>query len=52
MAGVGRGAVHPDNTRALRCYAGAGFTPVPAADAEEWNRAQPVGYALLRHTAA
>lgn len=44
--------VHPDNTRALRCYAAAGFTPVPAADAAEWNKAQPVAYAWLRHTPA
>lgn len=44
--------VHPDNAAALRSYAGAGFTPVPAAEAEEWNRGQPTRYVWLRHTAA
>ncbi|HKD97062.1 MAG TPA: GNAT family N-acetyltransferase [Micromonosporaceae bacterium] len=44
--------VHPDNARALRCYAGAGFTPVSAAEADEWNRAQPVAFVWLRLAAA
>ncbi len=40
--------VHPSNAGALRCYAGAGFSPVPPAEADEWNRGQPVPYAWLR----
>lgn len=40
--------VHPDNARALRSYAGAGFTPVSAAEADEWNRGQPRSYVWLR----
>ena len=44
--------VHPDNRAALRCYQGAGFVPVEAALAEEWNRPQPVDYAWLRHAPA
>lgn len=41
--------VHPDNAGALRCYAGAGFVPVPAADAAAWNAVQPVPYVWLTH---
>ncbi|MFI5837227.1 GNAT family N-acetyltransferase [Micromonospora sp. NPDC051300] len=41
--------VWPDNLPALRCYAGAAFVPVPADDADEWNRAQPVPYVWLRY---
>jgi ribosomal protein S18 acetylase RimI-like enzyme len=41
--------VHPDNAPALRSYAGAGFVPVPAARAAEWNRGQPTEYVWLRH---
>ena len=41
--------VHPDNDRALRCYRGAGFLPVDAHLAAEWNAVQPVGYVWLRH---
>ncbi|MGJ6963631.1 GNAT family N-acetyltransferase [Streptosporangium sp. G11] len=41
--------VHPDNDRALRCYRGAGFLPVDAHLAAEWNVSQPVGYVWLRH---
>jgi ribosomal protein S18 acetylase RimI-like enzyme len=44
--------VHPSNTDALRCYAGAGFTPVPPAEAAEWNRGQPVGYEWFRYPAS
>ncbi|MFJ2594815.1 GNAT family N-acetyltransferase [Streptomyces erythrochromogenes] len=40
--------VHPDNERALRCYRGAGFTPVDPALAESWNEAQPVAYVWLQ----
>ena len=40
--------VHPDNEPALRCYRGAGFVPVAAAEAAGWNRGQPVGYVWLR----
>ncbi|WP_440067795.1 GNAT family N-acetyltransferase [Streptosporangium sp. OZ121] len=41
--------VHPDNDRALRCYRGAGFLPVDAHLAAEWNVSQPVDYVWLRH---
>lgn len=41
--------VHPDNDRALRSYLGAGVVPVPAAEADAWNRAQPVRYVWLRY---
>ncbi|GAA3076628.1 GNAT family N-acetyltransferase [Streptosporangium carneum] len=41
--------VHPDNERALRCYRRAGFLPVDAHLAAEWNSAQPVDYVWLRH---
>lgn len=44
--------VHPDNTRALRCYAGAGFAPVSPAETAEWNRQQPTAYVWLRLGAA
>ncbi len=40
--------VHPSNDGALRCYAGAGFTRVPPAEADEWNQGQPVAYTWLR----
>ncbi|MEU8382658.1 GNAT family N-acetyltransferase [Streptosporangium sp. NPDC048865] len=43
--------VHPDNDRALRCYRGAGFVPVDAHLAAEWNLPQPVAYVWLRHAA-
>jgi ribosomal protein S18 acetylase RimI-like enzyme len=50
---TGHGAVfmrvHPDNDRALRCYLRAGFTPVDAVLAEEWNAVQPVAYTWLTH---
>ncbi|MER7459454.1 GNAT family N-acetyltransferase [Micromonospora sp. NPDC126480] len=41
--------VHPDNVPALRCYAGAGFVPVPAEQAAQWNEGQPVAYVWLSH---
>jgi GNAT superfamily N-acetyltransferase len=41
--------VHPDNAVALRSYAGAGFRPVPADRAAEWNRGQPTEYVWIRH---
>ncbi|WP_431962936.1 GNAT family N-acetyltransferase [Actinacidiphila sp. bgisy160] len=41
--------VHPDNAGALRCHLGAGFLPVPAEQAAEWNVPQPVAYVWLRH---
>ncbi|GAA2389522.1 hypothetical protein GCM10010420_11540 [Streptomyces glaucosporus] len=44
--------VHPDNRTALRCYRGAGFVPVDAASAAEWNTGQPVAYTWLRHGGA
>ncbi|RKN44293.1 GNAT family N-acetyltransferase [Micromonospora endolithica] len=39
--------VHPDNIPALRCYTGAGLRTVPAEQAREWNRSQPVPYVWL-----
>ena len=36
--------IRPGNEAALRCYAGCGFTRVPAAEEAEWNRAQPTPY--------
>jgi ribosomal protein S18 acetylase RimI-like enzyme len=39
--------VHPDNAPALRCYRAAGFTPVAAELAAEWNLPQPVDYLWL-----
>jgi ribosomal protein S18 acetylase RimI-like enzyme len=42
--------VHPDNAAALRSYACAGFTPVAAAEADEWNRSQPIRYVWLRYS--
>ncbi|WP_151769666.1 GNAT family N-acetyltransferase [Streptomyces abyssomicinicus] len=44
--------VHPDNERAIRCYRGAGFTPVDPGLARDWNAAQPVAYVWLRHEPA
>lgn len=41
--------VYPDNEPALRCYAAAGFTPVPQDQADEWNQAQPAPYVWLRY---
>lgn len=41
--------VHPGNDRALRCYRAAGFAPVPAELAAEWNAPQPVADVWLRH---
>lgn len=41
--------VYPNNTAALRCYAGAGFAPVPPEQADEWNKVQPVPYVWLRY---
>jgi ribosomal protein S18 acetylase RimI-like enzyme len=43
--------VHPDNTAALRCYTGAGYTPVPQEQADAWNSAQPVPYTWLTWSA-
>jgi ribosomal protein S18 acetylase RimI-like enzyme len=42
--------VHPDNTPALRCYAGAAFAPVPRERADEWNQLQPVPYVWLSYS--
>jgi [ribosomal protein S18]-alanine N-acetyltransferase len=36
--------VHPANRAAQRCYAAAGFRPVTAGQAAEWNAGQPVDY--------
>ncbi|MET8509743.1 GNAT family N-acetyltransferase [Streptomyces sp. NPDC004787] len=43
--------VHPDNEKALNCYRGAGFAPVDAVLAENWNAAQPVDYIWLQSNA-
>jgi len=40
--------VHPDNATATRVYRAAGFEPVDAATAAEWNQHQPVTYTWLR----
>jgi ribosomal protein S18 acetylase RimI-like enzyme len=42
--------VHPDNAAATRVYRAAGFEPVDAATAAEWNQRQPVTYTWLRLT--
>lgn len=39
--------VVPDNDAALACYRGAGFTPVPDPEREEFNRGQPVDYVWM-----
>ena len=39
--------VHPDNLAALRCYATAGFEPVPPDQAAIWNNGQPYTYSWL-----
>jgi ribosomal protein S18 acetylase RimI-like enzyme len=39
--------VHPGNTAALRCYAGAGFEPAGPDQAAAWNTGQPIGYIWL-----
>jgi ribosomal protein S18 acetylase RimI-like enzyme len=44
--------VHPDNAAALRCYLGAGFVPVSADLAAEWNAPQPVRYEWLWYSPA
>ncbi|MFD3456928.1 GNAT family N-acetyltransferase [Streptomyces sp. NPDC058691] len=43
--------VHPGNAPALRGYRAAGFAPVAAALAAEWNTPQPDACVWLRHTA-
>lgn len=40
--------VAPDNARALACYCGAGFTPVPEAEWLQFNAGQPLAYVWLR----
>jgi len=39
--------VHPDNDRAARLYLSAGFRPLDATTAAEWNAPQPVAYQWL-----
>ena len=39
--------VHSDNIAARRCYAAAGFEPVPSHQAALWNAPQPVGCVWL-----
>jgi ribosomal protein S18 acetylase RimI-like enzyme len=41
--------VVPDNRAAIACYRGAGFSRVPEAEREEYNRGQPVDYIWMRH---
>ena len=41
--------VVPENGAALACYRGAGFSPVPEAERQEFNRGQPVDYVWMHH---
>ena len=41
--------VHPNNAVAVRCYLGAGFTPVTAELQAGWNAHQPIPYIWLTH---
>lgn len=39
----------PDNSAATACYRSAGFSLVPDAEREEYNRGQPVDYVWMHH---
>jgi ribosomal protein S18 acetylase RimI-like enzyme len=41
--------VVPDNSAALACYRGAGFSPVSEPEREEFNRGQPVDYVWMHY---
>lgn len=41
--------VHPDNAIAISAYAAAGFAPVSAGNAAEWNACQPVAYVWMTY---
>ncbi|HEX6708978.1 MAG TPA: GNAT family N-acetyltransferase [Rubrobacter sp.] len=41
--------VVPGNGAAIACYRSAGFSRVPEAEREEYNRGQPVDYIWMRH---
>ena len=41
--------VVPENGAALACYRGAGFSPSPIREREEFNRGQPVDYVWMHH---
>jgi len=41
--------VAPENGAAIACYRGAGFSPVPEEEREEFNRGQPVDYVWMHY---
>lgn len=41
--------VVPENGAAVACYRGAGFSPVPEEEREEFNRGQPVDYLWMHY---
>jgi ribosomal protein S18 acetylase RimI-like enzyme len=41
--------VVPENGAAIACYRGAGFSPVPESEREEFNRGQPVDYIWMHY---
>jgi RimJ/RimL family protein N-acetyltransferase len=41
--------VVPENGAALACYRGAGFSPIPEPEREEFNRGQPVDYVWMHY---
>lgn len=41
--------VYPENVAAQRCYLGAGFIRVSAADEQRWNGQQPVPYVWMQY---
>jgi ribosomal protein S18 acetylase RimI-like enzyme len=41
--------VVPENGAAVACYRGAGFSPVPEEEREEFNRGQPVDYVWMHY---
>ena len=41
--------VVPENGAAIACYRGAGFSPIPEAEREKFNRGQPVDYVWMHY---
>ena len=41
--------VVPENGAAIACYVGAGFSPVPEKEREEFNSGQPVDYVWMHY---